>query len=171
MSNTIFDSYLKSYAQTRASEVSETPKVNFVSTDVAIDFFEQGKKIGEQEFKKKLRESISIKVSTQINATLDVVKQINNIFKEKKFIANKLFLSLNLESSKILFTVPEEQHYSEDFMNLFYTISSDLEGSYSKNSFALHILAMDESDNLNTELLKADGYSFAFDLINEKKIY
>lgn len=171
MSNALFDTYLKSYAKTRTSEVSETPKVNFVSTDVAFGFFEEGIKLGEQEFKRKVKEQVEKKLQNQIASTSEVTKQISAVFKEKNYIANKLFLAINLDSSKILLTVPEDQHYKQDFMNLFYSLASDLESAYSKDDFCLSISAIDESENVNLSLLHSDGYTFGFDLINEKKIF
>lgn len=164
----VFESYLKAFAKTRATEVSETPKINFVSTDIAIAFWEEGKKIGEQEFKKRLKEAAIKKFESQLTCTLDVVKQISNVFKEKKFVANKVFLAINIDVSKILVTIPENQHYSKEFMNLFYPLASELEDTYSE--FQLYVSAIDESDKLNMNLLKSDGYTFGFDLANEKKL-
>jgi hypothetical protein len=172
MGNTnLFDTYLRSYAKTRASEVSETQKVNFVSTDIAIEFFEEGKKIGEQEFKKKLKESFEKRVKFQIDTTLEVVKQLGSVLNEKGYNAHKLFLSINTTTSKILITIPEAQHYTDAFMNLFYPLASDLEETHSSADFSLQLSAIDESEFLNIDLLKSDGYSFGYDLINETKLY
>jgi hypothetical protein len=169
--NAVFETYLKSYAITKASEVSKTPKINFVSTDVAFGFFEEGIKLGEREFKKRLAEKVQAKITKQIESTFDITKQLASVFKEKNYIANKLFIAINLGSSKILYSVPEDQHYKEDFMNLFYSLASELETSYSNEDFHLSISAIDESENINVNLLKSDGYTFGFDLINEKKLF
>lgn len=164
----VFESYLKTFAKSRASEVSDTPKVNFVSTDIALAFWDEGKKIGEREFKEKIKESTQKKLEAQIETTIEVVNQLSKVFREKKYIANKVFLAIDFGVSKILLTIPSDQHYSKEFMTLFYTLASELEDSYKE--FNLHVSAMDESDSINLDMLKSDGYTFGFDLSTETKL-
>lgn len=167
----LFDTYLKTFAKTRANEVSTSPKINFVSTDIAIDFFEQGKKIGEQEFKRKVKENVEKRMAEQNKFTIEVVTQLFEIFKKNNYTIHKLYLSINIDCSKILLTVSEEQHYDQKFMNLFYPLASDLEDSYSKDGFQFHISALDESTNINVDLLKSDGYNFCYDIIKQQKLF
>jgi hypothetical protein len=167
----LFDTYIKTYAKNRAVEVSESPRVNFVSIDAAIDAFEHGKKIGVEEFKRKIKEEAIARFNKQIESTLQIVNQLLSVFKNKPFELNKLFLAINTDSSKILLTLPSKQHNSDKFMNLFYPLTSDLEDTYSKKGFQLNIFAVDESDQLNLELLKCDGYNFCYNIKENKKVF
>ena len=108
---------------------------------------------------KDLKNILRNAAEKKIELTYEVVLQILSVFKEKSYIVNKLFLSVNVNSAKILLTIPEKQHYEESFMTFFYTLSSDLEDLHSKNGFNLHVSAINESPDLNTELLQRDGYT------------
>lgn len=167
--DSVFDAYLKSYAKNRAEEVSESPKINFVSVDFAIDAFEKGKEAGVENFKEKIQNDTKKRINNQIDSTLETVNQLISIFSEKKYSLHKLFLAINSDSSKILFTLPENEHYSDEFMNMFYPLTHELEQA--AKGFHLNIYAIDETDNINTELLKCDGYNFCYDIKNSKKIF
>jgi hypothetical protein len=166
----VFEAYLKNYAKSRSGEVSSSPLPNFVSADIAIDFFEEGKRIGEDQFRRKVRMAIDKQVKEQVDATLEVITLFLNGVKSKGFKVSKLFIAVNVDCSKLIFTVPKEQHYTDEFINLFYPLASDFEHSYSKNGIHFYISAIDDSSSINFELLKADGYDFFYDLINNTKL-
>ena len=73
---------------------------------------------------KDLKNILRNAAEKKIELTYEVVLQILSVFKEKSYIVNKLFLSVNVNSAKILLTIPEKQHYEESFMTFFYTLSS-----------------------------------------------
>lgn len=171
MSTVVFESYLKNWTDIRSSEVSKYERPNFVSTDLALDAFNKGIEIGRIEFEEKIKNAIIKDTQENIEIVVKSIKNLMNVFTEKKLDVYKLFINVTPNYSKVIVTVNPKQHYSETFEKFIDPLISDTENKYFKIDKNIEIFTLDESENLDLIRIKNDGYSFGFDIINEKPLY
>ncbi|MBU0487530.1 MAG: hypothetical protein KKD31_06210 [Bacteroidetes bacterium] len=167
----LFETYLKTWTETRSHDVSTYERPNYVSTDLALDAFEKGKELGKQSFIDELSEKVISMVKENITVASDSGKDIIGVLRENNLKAYKIFISVTPNNSKVIITVDKDEHYSVKFEEKIDPLIEYIENENRKAGRNIEIVTLDESSHLNLAKLKLDGFSFAFDIINEKSLF
>ena len=162
---------IKEWTETRADEISSTPSEGFYAYNIVVDAYKKGKgdgrEIGKEEGQRVVSEMIKSKYDSSSKLTLEALLAMCNAIYEKGFKPKKLFISRSINNSSILFSVPNETHINDDFLDFAYDTASKLKLEYYDKGLNLQISFLNDSADLNLSMLKSDGYTFSFDL--EKK--
>jgi hypothetical protein len=154
------------WAATRSDDVVWNYKEGFYSFSVVADAFEKGKEFGESQLKENARKRF-------YDGALKMTKALNDVLSpliERKYPLKKLFISHDVGHSKVLISIDENVHDSEDFIDFAYTLVSEIENKYLNENLLIDISFLDDCDKLNTEIIINDGFGIAFDIENNREI-
>ncbi len=155
---------LTSWIATRMDEVVWNHREGYYPFKIIAEAFEQGAEIGreaaEKEVKQRVR-NVYYEKSTLVNKALTEI--LSSII-GKGYSLNKLFVKHSIEESSIIISVSENTHDNADFINYSYNAISIIEQKYLDLGLNLDISFVDETVNLNLEVIKNDGFEFAYDL-------
>ncbi|CAN5168902.1 hypothetical protein BH09BAC5_BH09BAC5_10140 [soil metagenome] len=171
--NEVLIETLIDWAATRSDEVVYNPKEGFYSFEIVDDAYrkgiergiEKGKELGENSLKEAFRQ----KYFSKAKLVSEVLGKMLNGFSDNSFQPIRLFMSHSIAGSNLLLTIPEDIHHSEKFIAFAYTEALKLQTEYHKEGLNLDIGFIDESSNINLDLLKSDGFEFVYDLVVPEK--
>lgn len=155
------------WAATRSDEIVFNPTSGYYSFEIVSDAFEKGKIEGEKLLKERVR-AVYFENAKLISYAL---KELINGLKEKNFFALKLFVKNSFEGGSIVLSIPEEQYLTEEFMTEGYRLASELQSLYHTKKLNLTVSFLRDSDKINLELLKSDGFGYAVDIETDEKLY
>lgn len=158
---------IKDWAATRPDEVVFNPKEGYYSFDFIVDSFQKGKEAG----KKELISSVKSKYHENIKKATEAIDVIVKDLFTEKYILNKLFINNSIKGTSVLFAVKEDTYLNETFLDKAYSLSSKIELSFFDLGTNIQIGFLNDSKSLNIELINEDGYSWAYDLISNSKLY
>jgi len=158
---------LYKWAAERTDEVIFNPKNGYYSFGIVADAFQKGMDKGTDHVHSQIREKFVSKGALLVNALEELINRLG----EKKYAPSKVFIDHALQNSRILLTVSPDVHHAKEFISFAYSVVSDIEEKYDKsNNLLLTFSFVDEIEDLNTELIKADGYEIAYDLTTKTPI-
>tara|TARA_R110002012_G_scaffold55398_5_gene141462 strand:- start:468 stop:992 length:525 start_codon:yes stop_codon:yes gene_type:complete len=136
----------------------------YYHTDVVADAytkgFTNGKEIGEntviEDYSKQFIEKF-VRKSTQIY--LDTHKLIDLLSKEK-FKIHSFYINAFSECPKVIIAIDEDLMLNDDFINLAYRKIFELQKDFSADYNTTLDMSLSCSENLDTDLLSADGFEY-----------
>lgn len=155
------------WAATRPDEVVFDPKTGFYSFEIVSDAFNKGKETMMEEMKSQMRDKYFDNAKIGSDALMSIMQSL----REKNYNPVKLFVNNSTKGTTIILSIKEEIYSHEDFINFAYTEALKLQGKYHEKGHNLKISFMTDSEKLNLELLKSDGFGFALDIGSTKRIY
>lgn len=161
-SETIVATQIIDWAASRLDGVVFNPKEGYYAFDIIVDAFDKGKEEREKEMKIKVRERFYSNAKLVAEALNVLVGKL----KEKEFQPQRLFLKHSYKESLLLLSIPEEIHYTDNFIDYAYVLTSQIQAEYKAKGLNFDVSFVDESIDLNTKLIESDGYEFLFDFVN-----
>jgi hypothetical protein len=158
---------IKDWAATRPDEVVFDPREGYYSYDFIVDSFQKGKEVGRQE----LISSVRLKYHENIKKATEAIDLIVKYLFTETYTLNKLFINNSIKGTSILFAVKEETYLNDTFLDLAYSTSSKIELDFFDKGVNIQIGFLNDSKSLNSEAISEDGYSWAYDLISNSKLY
>jgi len=155
------------WAATRPDEVVFDPKTGFYSFEIVSDAFHKGKEKMMEEMKAQMRN----KYYDNAKMGSEALKNIMNALAQKDYIPCKLFVNNSTKGTTIILSITEAVYSTENFIDFAYSEALNLQAKHHEIGHNLKISFMNDSENLNLDLLKSDGFGFAFDLNNTQPIY
>jgi hypothetical protein len=166
MSELLLSKALASWAASRSDEVVFNPKQGFYSFDIVADAYEKGITVGKDSFKEELRKKYFDKANIAGEAMNVILSQIF----EKKYRVYKVFLNHTIEATTILMVIDEVTHNDDVFIDFAYKKIGEMQSKFHSMGLNLDISFVDNNSGLNIKLIKADGFGFAYDIIEGKEI-
>lgn len=156
MSQSIVTENLKDWALSSSFDKSGE---QFFSADNVIDAYFSGKKDGNEERSKILREKFSQNLTTAIKAAEQLFSEII----KEGFTCDKVFLkSKNVSHFTALFVVNEDNYLDDSFLKI-YDKSIDLKRSLNNTeTFDFSTIFTPNSSSLKAERLSSDGYILSY---------
>ncbi len=155
------------WAATRSDESVLEPTHGYYPFSIIAEAFEKGLEHGEKNLKEKVRS----RFFSNANLVVEAVKEAINKFSDLSFNPLKLFVNISFESSKIILTFDEGDYISDKFLDNAFELSSDLKLNYFDKGLNLDISYLIDSENINLNTLKSDGFEVALDLSNQRLLY
>jgi hypothetical protein len=155
------------WAATRSDESVLEPTHGYYPFEIIAEAFEKGVEHGEKKLKEKVRSHFFSNANLAVEAVNEAIKKFGTL----SIYPLKLFVNISFESSKIILTFKEDVYTSDDFLNNAFDFSSDLKLNYFDKGLKLDISYLIDSDNLNLNILKSDGFEVALDLSTQKLLY
>ncbi|MDR0801616.1 hypothetical protein [Fluviicola sp.] len=155
---------------TRPDDVVFSPREGFFSFEMIVDAFVKGQEKGAANFKSEAEEKLRVKFLDNAKKGIDNYNLLADFLSGKKTQVEKLFLNNSLQGTSILVSI-DPSVYTTDSINDFYAFISKLEVTCFKEGFNLNIGFISESESIDYNLLKADGYTFAYNVKEQKKVY
>ncbi len=135
--------------------IRTNPQEGFFSFDVVCNAYEKGRKDG----KKQLMEQLTSSIKDQYKKTLDQLMLIINNFEKKGFSCTKFFA--NVQEMSIMLAFEEKVYKSDEFINFAYNYYTE----------EVQLGYLPDNKYLNITLIKANGFSVAYDAKNKQELY
>ena len=155
------------WAATRPDEVVFDPKTGFYSFEIVSDAYNKGKEKMMEELKAQMRN----KYYDNAKMGSEALRKIMDSLSERGYLLNKLFVNNSTKGTIIILSIPEEIYATEEFIDFAYAEALTIQAAQHNLNHNLKISFMADSTNLNLDLLKSDGFGFAFDLNKVQPIY
>lgn len=163
----LLESKIIDWAATRLDEAVLDPRDGYYPFEIIAEAFEKGIEHKEKNLKERMRE----KYFDNAKALVKMVNEALLGLKEKNIQPTKLFLSLAIHESKLMLAVDQETYINNDFIDEAYSLSSKTKIHAFDLGISLTFGFLCDSDFLNIESLKSDGFGIALDLSNNTPLY
>jgi hypothetical protein len=157
---------MNEWVKTRMDDAVFDPKKGYYPFSVIADAYEKGVELGEKYLKDNIKETFQ----KNMKLVSQAINDINASFKEYKYVPRKLFIKLGIKESKILFSFDEELYLTDQFLDVTYNLASDIRTKSFDEGICLSVGFLIDSDKLNLEELRSDGFGIGIDLKSKKQI-
>jgi len=155
------------WAATRSDESVLEPTHGYYPFSIIAEAFEKGVEHGEKNLKVKVRG----RFFSNANLVVDAINEAMDSFSSLNFSPLKLFVNISFETSKIILSFDEAEYITDQFLDNAYEISSSLQLKFYDKGLSLDVSYLIDSEHLNLETLKSDGFEVAIDLNTKKQLY
>jgi len=157
------------WAATREDEVVFNPQKGFYSFDIVLDAYEQGKKIGEKEGEKTYKQKARDIYFNNLEKTNLALSEMIKTLVEYPCTPTKVFINHTITDTILIIAIDPQIHCEKEFIDKAYAKALELQEQY-HGQFNLDISFIDDTENLDLELLKDDGFAFQYDLEKNQPI-
>jgi hypothetical protein len=158
---------ITTWAATRPDEIISEPRNGFFSTDIVVDAYKAGVKKGKDS---NIIEQIRTSFYSKANILSEAISEAATKLFNKDYAPLKIFISHNINESKVLLTFDPETYRDINFINYSYPEIKVIEDKYYTAKLNLNFSFMGDSAELNYELLHCDGYMIGYDFSIKKPI-
>lgn len=158
---------IKDWAATRPDEVVFDPKKGFYSFEIVSDAFEKGKEKMLEEMKSQMRN----KFYSNAKLGADALHSLLESLIKQKYNPLKFFVNNSTQGTTIIFSIKQDVYSDETFIDFAYGEALKIEAKHHEANHNLHISFINDVDQFNLDLLKTDGFGFAYDLSKNIPIF
>lgn len=159
-SSDLFQEYLNQHKdEVRAKSADEYYHVNVVA-DAYKQGFSDGTQSAHKEFVEQLIEKRIDDFKKKAQQVYILSSNLVSILKDKGFNANALFIAPTFIAPRAIIVVPEELVLNDDFVETAYSTIHEFREIFSKLFHDVLDLSIVGNENLDTELLKEDGFGY-----------
>lgn len=155
------------WAATRIDEAVFDPKAGYYPFSIIADAFEKGIEYNEDAFTGKMRK----RHYNNASLVVESITSLLAVLKENNFIPTKIFVSISVEEGKILFSIKEEEYITDHFGEIAYSSSAKTKLEYYDKGLNLQLGFLNDSKEINLDLIKSDGYDIAIDVTTGRGIF
>lgn len=171
MSKETLEKNVLEWIATRPDEVVFSPKDGYFSFEMLVDAFEKGQEKGKDTFKSDTQEVLRKKFLNNATNAIESLEKLISKLLTKSIEPTKFFLNNSLSGASLLVGIGRDVYLDEALINFCYESVTNIEDESFKAGFHLSLNYIDDLNELDFDFLKADGYTFAFNLIDGSKIY
>jgi hypothetical protein len=161
---------ITTWAATLPDEIISEHRNGFYSADIVIDAYKAGYAKGttsqSSSVKEQIRAAFYKKANLFSEALVEATAELNN----GGYTINKLFINHNLDESKAIIAIDAGVSLERTFIEYFYSKAHDIEEKYFSQKLSISISYIEDSTDINLDLLHSDGYGFGYDLITKEPI-
>lgn len=154
------------WAATRLDEIVFEPKDGFYSFNIVVDAYEKG-----AEELNKIKQSYRDKYFYNAKLSTVAVKDVFEILSSNNVTPNKLFINTSVDGTHILLVLDKSSYQGDEIIDIIYEKFADLQMRYFNEEKNIKIGLMCDSDKLDINALKEDGFGFGYDFINRKTFF
>lgn len=162
---------LLEWIATRTDDAVIHPREGYYPFDVIAEAYERGENDGKEKIKSDLTESFRKVFVKNTEKTSIIINMLLDQFSQDNIHPQKLFLDPSISGAKILFSLERQDYIREEFLDKYYGFISDLIANNISNDYKLDVGFIIDSDNLNLDLIKGDGFGLAINLKNGEAVY
>jgi hypothetical protein len=160
------DAEITKWVATRMDEAVLNPKDCYFPFDVVADAYTTGVKSGKDSFGEELRDKYYTKAKLSSEALGELISKLD----QQGYEIHKFFLNHNFNNTIMMVSIDKNIHENDEFIDFAYGEAINIKNTYSKKELNLDILFLDDSEHLNYNLIKSDGFNFIYDFKNKVKI-
>jgi len=154
------------WAATRLDEIVFEPKDGFYSFNIVVDAYEKG-----AEELHKIKQTYREKYFHNAKLSTVVVKDAFEILGSSNVKYNKLFINTSIDGTHVLIVLDNASYQCDQTIDLIYNKFADLQVRYFHEEQNIKIGLMCDSDKLDVNSIKEDGFGFGYDFINIESIF
>jgi hypothetical protein len=159
-SSDLFQEYLNEHKdEVRANSADDYYHVNIVA-DAYKQGFSDGTQSAQKEFVEQLIEKRIDDFKKKAQQVYILSSKLVSVLEESGFIANALYIAPTFMAPRAIIVVPEEHVLNDDFVETTYSKIHEFREIFSKLFHDVLDLSIVGNDNLDTDLLKEDGFGY-----------
>ena len=156
----LFQKYISQYKDEVKHESSE----NYFHVDVVLDAYSKGlsdgKAIGEKDFMTKLVKNQIEKFVQKSNQIYILSQNIISTLNKEGYKVSALYIDITPNRPSVILTVSNDLLLNDEFVKLSYSKLFENREMYFKLFDEMLDIGLVSADNLDTDLLTADGFGY-----------
>lgn len=159
---------LRVWGVERPDEVIFNPKNGYYSFEVVAESYQKGKEDLKTERKEKFKQTYFEKLELFSDKLNLILVHLNSELGVKP---DKVYLNYSIRNTSALISIPKGEQDKDEFIDTMYPYVSRIESDMLKeNQMIVDVSFLDDTDSINENTIKQEGFDFGFDLTNLKSI-